>query len=109
MDQPILDVGYVDSDLIGLHPPCRPYLNIIDFFRALAAWPNTLFRNSLVCQCLFLALGFILTIKTTRESFFFGVRIWLSSLLDRFSIINFRGLGLRIRAWVRVSVVLWSG
>ena len=59
-------------------------------------------------------------------SFFFGVRIMLGTILGRFSIIYFRGLGLRIkvmvwvmfraRGWVRVgvgvgvrvSVVLWS-
>ena len=57
-------------------------------------------------------------------SFFFGVRILLGTILGRFSIIYFRGLGLRIRVmvwvmvrvWVRVgvvvgvrvSVVLWS-
>ena len=61
-------------------------------------------------------------------SFFFGVRIRLGTILRRFSIIYFRGLGLRIRVtvwvrvrarvmvwvrvrigvWVRVSVVLWS-
>ena len=67
---------------------------------------------------------------TERESrpasFFFGVRIMLGTILGRFSIIYFRGLGLRIkvmvwvmvraRVWVRVgfgvgvrvSVVLWS-
>ena len=59
---------------------------------------------------------------------FFGVRILLGTILGRFSIIYFRGLGLRIRVmvwvmvrarvrvWVRVgvvvgvrvSVVLWS-
>ena len=46
-------------------------------------------------------------------SFFFGVRIWLGTLLGRFSINYFRGLGLRIRVrvrvGVRVSVVIWSG
>ena len=58
-------------------------------------------------------------------SFFSGVRIRLGTILGRFSIIYFRGLGLRIRVrvrvlvrvrvWVRVgvrvriSVVLWSG
>ena len=57
--------------------------------------------------------------KPTRgdqpASFFFGVRIMLGTILGRFSIICFRGLGLRIRVWVsvsvmvRVSVVLWSG
>ena len=55
-------------------------------------------------------------------SFFFGVRIMLGTILGRFSIIYFRGLGLRIRVmvWVMVrvcvrvgvvvgvSVVLWS-
>ena len=53
-------------------------------------------------------------------SFFFGVRITLGTIFGRFSIIYFRGLGLRIRVrvrvwvrvrigvWVRVSVVLWS-
>ena len=53
-------------------------------------------------------------------SFFFGVRIRLGTILGRFSIIYFRGLGLRIMVrarvwvrvrigvWVRVSVVLWS-
>ena len=61
-------------------------------------------------------------------SFFFGVRILLGTILGRFSIIYFRGLGLRIRVivWVmvrarvrvsvrvgvvvgvRVGVVLWS-
>ena len=56
---------------------------------------------------------------TVRDaSFFFGVRIRLGTILGRFSIIYFRGLGLRVRArvWVRlrigvgvrVSVVLWS-
>ena len=33
---------------------------------------------------------------------FFGVRIKLGTLLGRFSIIYFRGLGLRIRVWVSV-------
>ena len=55
--------------------------------------------------------------------FFFGVNSWLVKVLGQFSIIYFRGLGLRIgvrvwvrvgvRVWVRVrvrvSVVLWSG
>ena len=61
-------------------------------------------------------------------SFFFGVHSWLVKVLGQFSIIYFRGLGLRIgvrlwvsvrvgvRVWVRVrvrvrvmvSVVLWS-
>ena len=53
--------------------------------------------------------------------FFFGVYSWLVKVLCQFSIIYFRGLGLRIgvrvwvrvmvRVWVRVrvSVVLWSG
>ena len=53
---------------------------------------------------------------TCRPSFFFGVRIRFGTILGRFSIIYFRGLGLRIgvrarvrvRVWVRVSVVLWS-
>ena len=43
---------------------------------------------------------------------FFGARIWLGTILGRFSIIYFSGLGLRIRVrvWVRVrvSVVIWS-
>ena len=50
-------------------------------------------------------------------SFFFGARIWLGTILGRFSINYFSGLGLRIRVrvWVsvgvgvRVSVVIWSG
>ena len=50
-------------------------------------------------------------------SFFSGVYAWLVKVLGQFSIIYFRGLGLRIgvrvgvRVWVRVrvSVVLWSG
>ena len=39
-------------------------------------------------------------------SFFFGARIWLVKVLDQFSIIYFRELGLRIRVrvWVRVRV-----
>ena len=45
-------------------------------------------------------------------SFCFGARIWLGTILGRFSIIYFSGLGLRIRVmvWVRVrvSVVIWS-
>ena len=61
-------------------------------------------------------------------SFFFGVYSWLVKVLGQFSIIYFRGLGLRVgvrvwvrarvgvRVWVRVrfrvrvrvSVVLWS-
>ena len=67
-------------------------------------------------------------IARAGASFFFGVRIRLGTILGRFSIIYFRGLGLRIRVrvwvrararfrvwvrvrigvWVRVSVVLWS-
>ena len=52
-------------------------------------------------------------------SFFFGARIWLGTILGRFSINYFSGLGLRIRVWVRVRVsvgigvrvtaVIWSG
>ena len=37
-------------------------------------------------------------------SFFSGVRIRLGTILGRFSIIYFRGLGLRIRVGVRVRV-----
>ena len=68
-------------------------------------------------------------LASPAASFFFGVRIMLGTILGRFSIIYFRGLGLRIRVrvWVRVrvcvrvwvsvsvmvrvrvSVVLWSG
>ena len=53
-------------------------------------------------------------IAARASSFFFGVGIRLGTILGRFSIIYFRGLGLRIRVWarvwvgVRVSVVLWS-
>ena len=58
---------------------------------------------------------------TPFASFFSGVYSWLVKVLGQFSIIYFRGLGLRIgvRVWVRVgvrvrvrvrvSVVLWSG
>ena len=68
-------------------------------------------------------------IVNPAASFFFGVYSWLVKVLGQFSIIYFRGLGLRIgvrvwvrvrvgvRVWVRVrgrvrvtvSVVLWSG
>ena len=50
-------------------------------------------------------------VNVRLASFFSGVRIRLGTILGRFSIIFFRGLGLRIRVrvWVRVSVVLWSG
>ena len=39
-------------------------------------------------------------------SFFFGVYSWLVKVLGQFSIIYFRGLGLRVgvRVWVRVRV-----
>ena len=65
--------------------------------------------------------------SSPAASFFFGVRIRLGTILGGFSIVYFRGLGLRIRVrvwvrgwvriWVRVSVmvrvrvsvVLWSG
>ena len=40
-------------------------------------------------------------------SFFSGVRIRLGTILGRFSIIYFRGLGLRIRVWVGVRVTVW--
>ena len=73
----------------------------------------------------------IIRLLLTRRvaSFFFGARIWLGTILGRFSINYFSGLGLRIRVrvwvrvmvrvrvWVRVSVgvgvsvsvVIWSG
>ena len=43
---------------------------------------------------------------TTGRVFFFGVYSWLVKVLGQFSIIYFRGLGLRIgvRVWVRVRV-----
>ena len=71
-----------------------------------------------------------LDLDTVRDaSFFSGVYSWLVKVLGQFSIIYFRGLGLRagvrvwvrvrvgVRVWVRVrvrvrvrvSVVLWSG
>ena len=70
-----------------------------------------------------------LRLSTRYAYFFFGVYSWLVKVLGQFSIIYFRGLGLRIgvrvwvrvrvgvRVWVRVrvrvrvrvSVVLWSG
>ena len=69
------------------------------------------------------------TLLRRLASFFSGVYSWLVKVLGQFSIIYFRGLGLRIgvRVWVRVrvgvrvwirvrvrvrvrvSVVLWSG
>ena len=41
-------------------------------------------------------------------SFFFGARIWLGTILCRFSINYFSGLGLkiRVRVWVRVRVMV---
>ena len=52
--------------------------------------------------------------SSAGASFFFGARIWLGTILGRFSINYFSArLGLRIRVWVsvgvRVSVVIWSG
>ena len=51
-------------------------------------------------------------------SFFFGARIWLGTILCRFSINYFSCLGLKVMVWVwvrvmvrvgvRVSVVIWS-
>ena len=74
-------------------------------------------------------LGDTSAIAIPAASFFSGVYSWLVKVLGQFSIIYFRGLGLRIgvrvwvrvrvgvRVWVRVrvrvrvmvSVVLWSG
>ena len=44
-----------------------------------------------------------------EASFFFGARIWLGTvtILGRFSINYFSGLGLRVRVWVRVGVRVW--
>ena len=49
--------------------------------------------------------------RAQRASFFSGVSIRLGTILGRFSIIYFRGLGLRIRVrvWVRVNVRVWVG
>ena len=62
-------------------------------------------RSSDVVQCL-LAL-----VLRRSASFCFGVRIRLGTILGRFSIIYFRGLGLRIRVrvWVmvRARVRVW--
>ena len=52
------------------------------------------------------------TARTRRRpyaSFFLGVRIRLGTILGRFSIIYFRGLGLRIRVRVWVSVMVRCG
>ena len=40
---------------------------------------------------------------------FVGARIWLGTILGRYSINYFSGLGLRImvRVWVRVRVIVW--
>ena len=40
---------------------------------------------------------------------FFGARIWLRTILGRFSINYFSGLGfrIRVRVWVRVRVRVW--
>ena len=42
-------------------------------------------------------------------SFFFGARIWLGTILCRFSINYFSGLELkiRVRVWVRLMVRVW--
>ena len=41
-------------------------------------------------------------------SFFSGsTPAWLVKVLGQFSIIYFRGLGLRIGVWVRVGVMVW--
>ena len=78
---------------------------------------------------LFCGPGLDILVAGRAASFFFGVYSWLVKVLGQFSIIYFRGLGLRIgvRVWVRVrvgvrvwirvrvrvrvrvSVVLWSG
>ena len=69
----------------------------------------------------------LLPLTMAGSVIFFGVRIRLGTIFGRFSIIYYRGLGLRIRVrvwvrvrarvkvwvrvrigvWVRVSVVLW--
>ena len=43
-----------------------------------------------------------------KRHFFFGARIWLGTILCRFSINYFSGLGLkiRVRVWVRVRVMV---
>ena len=45
-------------------------------------------------------------VDSPDASFFFGVYSWLVNVLGQFSIIYFRGLGLRVgvRVWVRVRV-----
>ena len=80
-------------------------------------------------RVLAVVLLLLLPILCRARLFFFGVYSWLVKVLGQFSIIYFRGLGLRIgvRVWVRVrvevrvwdrvrvrvrvrvSVVLWSG
>ena len=59
------------------------------------------------CHCFCTVCGYMNRFRVA--SFFSGLRIRLGTILGRFSIIYFRGLGLRIRVGVRVSVVLWSG
>ena len=48
-------------------------------------------------------------LRPRQASFFFGVYSWLVKVLGQFSIIYFRGLGLRVgvRIWVRVGVRVW--
>ena len=49
------------------------------------------------------------SVPAQAASFFSGVYSWLVKVLGQFSIIYFRGLGLRIgvRVWVRVGVRVW--
>ena len=93
--------------------------SVIQHYLAIIGADNTVFRKRTVINVTYLyLLLMVLVIDYTifnlnrltyiiahllliAASFFFGARIWLGTILCRFSINYFSGLGLKIRVWVR--------
>ena len=89
-------IGQVKHSMVGscpewfnfnttIRPRSKPYATDISLILLIT---NSLFTNSNRDS------------GTPVASFFSGVRIRLGTILGRFSIIYYRGLGLRIRVWV---------
>ena len=105
-----LSVGHIQCLLIKTSTLCSA-LPAVGYLLLEEGWFRVM--NDSLCMVRLESLD-SLARMVLAGSFFFGARIRLGTILGRFSINYFSGLGLRIRVrvrvrvGVRVSVVIWS-